>query len=181
MADTLNPKQFVKEGNAAYKRGDYPAAAKAFAAAAAGYEAQGDALAAAEMMNNASVAYLQAEEPEAALQAVEGTAAVFAAAGDLPRQGMALGNYAAALEALDRFDEALESYEQSAQVLEQAGEDQLRLKVMQSISALQLRTGRQLQALASMQAGLESTKRLSPQQRVLKRLLDIPFKMLNKE
>lgn len=181
MTETLNPKQFDKEGKAAYKRGDYPAAAKAFEAAAAGYEAQGDVLTAAEMKNNACVAYLQAEEAEAALAAVDGTAAVFAAAGDLKRQGMALGNYAAALEALDRIDEAFDAYEQSAQVLEQAGEDQLRLKVFQSLSELQLRTGRQLQALASMQAGLESTKHLSPQQRMLKRLLDIPFKMLNKE
>jgi hypothetical protein len=49
---------------------------------------------------------------------------------------------------------------------------------MQSLAALQLRTGRQLQAAASMQAGLEDAEILSPQQKLLKKLLDWPMRLL---
>lgn len=182
-ADTLNtvsPNKLAEEGKAAYQRGDYLASARAFESAGEGFTTAGDALNAAEMANNSSVAYLQAGEAESALRTVEGTAAVFAAAGDLRRQGMALGNLGAALEALNRLDEAQEAYQQSADVLQQAGEMDLRVHVMQSLSGLQLRTGRQLQALATMQAGLEGVERPSAKQRLMKQFLKVPFKLLNK-
>ena len=178
--DTLTPEQLAREGTEAYKKGDFLAAAQAFQAAAESYAAGGDHLNAAEMKNNCSVAYLQAGEAEAALRAVEGTVEVFAAAGDLRRQGLAAGNLGAALEELDRFEEAAQAYQQSAEALEKAGEDALRAHVMQSLSSVQLRTGKHLQAVANMQSGLEGVKRPTPQQRMLKRLLQIPFNMLNK-
>jgi len=180
MAETLNPKQLDKEGKAAYQRGDFSAAAHAFQAAAQGFASTGDVLTSAEMSNNVSVALLQAGDAPAALEAVETTPAIFAQAGDVRRQAMALGNRAAALEALKRFDEAAQAYEQSADLFNQIGEDGLRTNVLQSLSALQLRTGRQLQSLASMQAGLELIERPTPQQSLLKRLLRVPFHMLGK-
>jgi tetratricopeptide (TPR) repeat protein len=175
----FNPEQLVGEGKDAYRRGDFLAAAKAFTAASESYLVAGEALKAAEIANNASVAYLQAGDAMASLQAVEGTPQIFAEAEDLRRQGMALGNQAAALEAINRLDEAIDLYQQSADVLKQAGEDQLRSNVMQSLSALQLRTGRQLEALASMSAGLEDIRHPSPKQSLLKRLLRIPFRLLD--
>jgi tetratricopeptide (TPR) repeat protein len=180
MTEPLSPKQLENEGKAAYQRGDFSAAARAFQAAAQGFASTGDVLTSAEMSNNVSVALLQAGDAPAALEAVEPTPAIFAEAGDVRRQAMALGNRAAALEASKRFDEAAEAYEQSAELFKQIGEDGLRANVLQSLSALQLRTGRQLQALASMQAGLEQIERPTPQQSLLKRLLRVPFHMLGK-
>ena len=180
MSDTVSPDKLTKEGKSAYQNGDYLTAAQEFEAAQQGYLSQGDKLTAAELANNRSVAYLQAGDGQAALKAVEGTAAIFAEAGDLRRQGMALGNLASALEAVDRIDEAAEAYLQSASVLEKAGEDQLRANVMHSLSMLQFRSGKQLQALASMQSGLEGVKRPSPKQSLLKKLLGIPVDMLTR-
>jgi tetratricopeptide (TPR) repeat protein len=180
MNETLSSKQLEKKGKSAYQRGDYLLAAQTFHAAQSAFEAAGDELATAEMANNCSVAYLQAEQPEEALKAVEGTAEIFARYEDTRRQGMAVGNNAAALEALGRVDEAIEAYLQAAKLLEQAGEDQLRVEIMQSLSALQFREGRQLEALASMQSGLEGVEKPSPKQRVLKKFLNIPFEMLNR-
>jgi hypothetical protein len=48
---------------------------------------------------------------------------------------------------------------------------------MQSLSALQLRTGHQLEELATMQAGLDGLEKPNPQQRALKKLLQMPFKL----
>ena len=180
MDETLNPKQLSKEGQSAYERGDHLAAARAFEAASQGYTAVDDTLNAAEMANNSSVAYLQAGDAHSALQIVEGTAEVFRLAGDVRRQAMAIGNQAAALEALDRSDEAIDAYQQSADLLKQVGEEQLRLNVMQSLSALQFRTGRQLEALASMKVGLDGAEKLSGKQRLIRKLLNIPFQMMDK-
>lgn len=178
---THSAQQLAKEGKKAYEHGEYLAAAQAFVAAREAYIASGQSLDAAEMANNASVAYLQAEDGQAALEVVEGTDQTFAQAGDLRRHGMALGNRAAALEALDRDEEAIQTYFEAAKVLEQAGEDQLRASTMQSLSMLQFQMGRQLQALASMHSGIEGVKRPTPKQIFLKRLLNIPMDMLAKK
>lgn len=180
MSKTISPEDLVKQGKSAYQRGDYLQAAQIYEAAQRAYEAKNDKLNSAEMANNCCVSYLQADEPEKALRSVEGTDQIFAEFGDLVRQGMALGNYASALEELELIDEAIEAYLHSASVLEEAGEDKLRANVMQSLSTLQFRQGRQLEALASMQSGLDGVKKPSPKQRVLKSLLNIPFDMLNK-
>ena len=90
---------------------------------------------------------------------------------------MAIGNQAAALEALGRLEEAAANYERSAELLKGIGEDQLRATVMQSLSTLQLKMGRQLEALATMSAGLGGLKHPSPKQRIVKKLLQAPFKL----
>ncbi|HWQ83715.1 MAG TPA: hypothetical protein VN363_04065 [Anaerolineales bacterium] len=180
MVDSTSPRSISTEGQTAYLRKDYLAAAGRFNAAAAAYIQVGDALMAAEMHNNASVAYLQAGNAAAALDEVGDTPEIFAAAGDLRRQAIAVGNQAAALEGLKRVPEALVAYELCADLFKHAGETDLRVHAMQARSALELRSGHQLQALATMKSGLDDLKKPSPKQRFLRRLLDIPFSMWKK-
>jgi tetratricopeptide (TPR) repeat protein len=180
MSETLAPKQLSEEAKNAYQRADFTTAGRIYQAAAQGYQEADEPLLAAEMRNNASVAHLQAGEAETALQIVEGTPSVFAAAGDLRRHGMALGNRGSALEALGRLQEAAEAYQQSADLLKQVGETELHGRVMQSLSALQLRTGHQLEALATMNAGLDGISKPNLRQRLLKRLLQMPYKLMGK-
>jgi tetratricopeptide (TPR) repeat protein len=177
MDEAISAEKSDKDGKHAYQKGDYLEAAKLFDLARQAYEARNDKLHAAEMANNASVAYLKADDALSALEIVDGTAEIFAEANDIRREGMALGNRAAALEALKKDIEAMTLYEQSAELLKQAGEDQLRASVMQSLSMLQFRNGRQLQALATMQNGLEEVKRPSPKQSMIKKMLSYPIHM----
>lgn len=181
MNEVLSPKQIIKEAKSAYKAGDFATAAQSFEAARQGYLSTDDIVMAAEMANNASVALLQAGDKAGALSAVEGTDTIFLEAGDRKRQAMALGNQAAALEALGHLEKAERTYWKSAEILKEIGEKDLRVDVMQSISALQLRTGRQLQAVASMHAGVNDIDKPTPKQRFLKRLLGIPMNLLNKQ
>jgi tetratricopeptide (TPR) repeat protein len=174
------PKELSKAGETAYQAGDYLEAAQHFEVAAMGHAAQGENLMAAEMSNNQSVALLQAGEAQAALESATDTDDIFAVAGDTRRQAMAIGNQAAALDALGRLEEAEEAYQRSAALFTEIGEDKLRANVMQSLSQLQLRTGRQLEALATMQSGIEDIKRPSLRQRILKKLLKTPFKLLDR-
>ncbi len=155
----------------AYQAGDFAAAAQAFAQAAAAYTAAGDALMAAEMQNNRSVALLRAKQAQAALEAASGTEEVFAAAGDARRQGMALANQASALQALKRFKEAVEYYEKASEVLEKAGEGDLRAEVMQLLSLLYLRHFKFYDSILALQSGLSGAKNPTPRQRFMKTIL----------
>jgi tetratricopeptide (TPR) repeat protein len=180
LNETLTPQELAKRGKQSFAAGEYQEAAKAFQAAAQGYLHADEKLAAAEMQNNRGVSLLNAEDAQAALEAVQGTAEIFAAGQDLRNQAMAYGNEAAALEALDQIEEAEGKYQLSADLLGEIGEDDLKASVMRSLSELQLRAGRHLEAVASMHAGLDNLKRPKPKQRLVKKILEMPFKFLNR-
>ncbi|HVN54128.1 MAG TPA: hypothetical protein VMT46_07335 [Anaerolineaceae bacterium] len=180
MNDQQSPQTHSQAGMRAFQAGEYEVAADAFDTAAQGYSAQGDLPSAAEMQNNRSVALLKAGKAAEALVAASGTDEFFAQMGDIRRQGMAIGNQAGALEALGRLKEALEKYQQSADLLKAAGDQASRAHLLESLSALQLRTGNHLQAMATMQAALESKKKLTVRERFLKKLLKVPFRMLGR-
>jgi tetratricopeptide (TPR) repeat protein len=175
-----NLSSLSKRAEDAYKAGRFPEAAGLFEQAARKYTEDGNTLRAAEMANNRSVALLQAGDGKGALEAAECTDQVFAQAGDIRRQALAIGNQAAALEALNRLDEALAHYRQCANLLKQVGDDEDRAPVLKSISTLQIRTGHQFEALASMEAALDSQKKLSLQERFLKKLLNVPMRMMRR-
>lgn len=170
----------ISQAEKAYHSGKFADAAGLFHQAALRCTDEGDALTTAELENNRSVALLQSGNAQAALEAAQGTDAVFATAGDLRRQGLAIGNQAAALEALGKLNEALEQYKSSAVILQQAGDTESRAVVLKSISSLQVRTGHQLEALASMNSALENQQHLTVKERFLKKLLKIPFQMMRR-
>jgi tetratricopeptide (TPR) repeat protein len=173
------PDELVKQGKKAYQNKKYLEAGEYFQAAAAKYAESDDLLSAAEAANNWSVAALQAGNLELSAKAAEGTPEIFLEAGDLRRAGMAYGNLATAQEKLNLLEDAYANYERSAELLKQAGDLDTRLHVMQALSALQLRTGKQLQALATMQAGLNGISKPNLKQKFLKKLLDVPNKYIS--
>jgi tetratricopeptide (TPR) repeat protein len=174
----LTPEQLEDEGKTAYGEGDYRLAADSFLAAEEGYRLKGDEIKAAEMANNRSVALIQAGEDRGALDAVQDTVAIFEQAGDTLRQAMALGNRASAYEALGQLDLAIADYEQAEEIFRQLGKTDLRLDVSKSLSALQMRKGKTLEALGTMQAGVAEIERPTLKQRILKKLLGLPARLL---
>ncbi|MCE5206886.1 MAG: hypothetical protein LLG42_01085 [Chloroflexi bacterium] len=168
----------IQEAKKAYENKEYRQAAELFQNVAEQQIFLGDPLMEAEMKNNCSVAWLQAGEPQKSLDVVLGTDQVFAEANDPRRQAMALGNQAAALEALGSLSEAMDKYQTAADIFKDIHEEDLRAYVLKNLSALQLRTGDQLQAIASMHTALENKKKLGLKEKFLKKFLRIPFKML---
>jgi tetratricopeptide (TPR) repeat protein len=159
------------EGKKAFEAGQYETAAGLFDSAAQGFASLNDKVDAAEMKNNFSVALLKLGRGQAALDAVIGTDQDFARAGDLKRQAMALGNQAAALEALKRWDDALAAYEQSAGFFADAGEGELRSMVLKSAAAIKLRRGKIGESALRMIGSLEAKDKPSLFERVLKFIL----------
>jgi tetratricopeptide (TPR) repeat protein len=176
--ETLKPYQLADEGQAAYQNKEYLSAAQIYMAAAEAFKAQGDEIKAAEMLNNCSVAYLKEGEAVNAFAAAQGTERVFAQIGDLKQQAMSIGNQAAALEKLKRIDEAMQAYEKSAALLLEAGDWEFRYYVMQSISSLQLRKRKYLEAYATLRVGIMGVKKPNLKQRLLKSLIQIPYKLI---
>lgn len=180
MGVAITPEQLKIEAERAYKSKDYLRAAQSFSAAADGYTHTADEIQAAEMLNNASVAYLQDDQPDLALNSAMHTDQVFVAAGDARRQAIALGNQAAAYEALGQLESAVQAYQESADLLKDAGDRELRPTVMQSLSAVQLRLGQQMDALVTMQSGLEAIEKPSLKQKLIKKILRSPFSYFNR-
>ena len=171
MPNILTPQQLAEEGKSAYQHGQYEKAARSFTAAAEGFSASGNPLDAAEMKNNQSVSLLKAGDSQGAYEAAAGTEIIFERVGDIRRQGFAAGNEASALEALGRLDEAAQKYQRSADLLEKAGEDQMRASVLSSLSALQLKQGKALDAAYTMQSGAAGVKKPTLKQRITKSLI----------
>jgi len=165
---TSQPDQLAEQGKQAFRNRNFDEAADLFNQAAESYTLGRDGLMAAEMRNNASVALLQAGKPQDSLAAAQDTDQVFAEAKDIKRQGMALGNQAAALEALIRYAEAIEKYDLAAQLFAQAGDGDLRALVMKSSAAIKLKTGKVTDSAFKMMGSLEANEHPSFFERILK-------------
>ena len=165
---TTEPDQIAAQGKLAFENKNFIEAVELFRQAADGYTAGRAGLMAAEMKNNMSVALLQAGKAREALDAALGTDQLFEGAKDIKRQGMAVGNQAAALEGLNRYDEAIAAYERSAQLFGQAGEGDLRAMVMKSAAAIKLKTGKITDSAFKMIGSLDVKDNPSFFERILK-------------
>jgi len=175
-----SPQNLLKQAQLAYDAEDFQNAARLFSDAAEDFRSNNDALNAAECDNNRSVALLRAGDPAGALKAASGTEQIFADANDRRRQAMALGNQAAALEELKEYQKALELYQQSSEFLKELDDGELRSYVLKRISALQIRLGKRLESMATMDAALHSKTKLTFKESFMKFLFDVLFKLLNR-
>ena len=168
---TQEPHQLAEEGKRAFAKGRYKDAARAFEEAARGFTLGRDGLNAAEMQNNLSVSLLKDNQPQQALEAAAGTDKIFEGAKDSKRQAMALGNQAAALDALKRYEEALTLYEQASNLFAEIGEGDLRSITLKSIAAIRIKQGKLNEAGIDMLGSLGAVKKPPLTQRFLKFLL----------
>lgn len=165
---TIEPAQLAEQGKQAFRNKQFDESAELFRQAAEGFSLGRNGLLAAEMKNNMSVALLQVGKAQESLDAALGTELVFAGAKDIKRQGMALGNQAAALEALNRLDEAIAAYERSAELFAEAGEGDLRAMVMKSAAAIKLKTGKITESAFKMMGSLDAKENPGFFERILK-------------
>ncbi len=168
----------TEEGFEAFKAGRFTEAAHSFGLAATWYAEQGDLAMQAEMANNQSVAFLKANLPEEALRTAMGTDQIFANQNDRRREGIALANQAAAMEALGNLDRSTHLYRRSAEQLKQAGETQLRIISLQLLSTAHFRQGHFWEALGVKRQVLEEKETLSVPERILKKLLGAVFSLI---
>ncbi len=173
MKSTDEIRRSAEDGKKAFRSSKYESAAETFAEAARAYAEANDPVNAAEMKNNLSVALLKLGRHQESYEAARGTDEVFGNIGDRKRQGMAIGNEAAALEGLGRLEEALAGYERSAQILGEAGARDLKALVLQGAAGIRLRQGKVTESGIRMIGALESKEHPSIFERLLRFLLRV--------
>jgi len=166
------------QAESCYKEKKYSEAAQIYLGLANQSHLLGNETDEAELKNNASVAFLLAGNCQAAYETAFQTDLVFLNAGNLKFAGMSLGNQAAALEELGKNKEALVLFEKGAQVLKEADEKDLRAYILKRISAIKLKQGNHLEALAHMDAALQNANSLSKKEKFLKKLSNLVFKLI---
>jgi tetratricopeptide (TPR) repeat protein len=174
--DTVNPITLAEQGKREYEQENYLAAADRFAQAAQVYALKKDELNAAEMKNNQSVALLQAGKAKEALHATEGTEEIFQKAGDIKRQGIAVGNRAAALEGLKQWKEALAEYDRAASLFEEIGEGDMHSTVRKAAANLNLKRGRLTDSQMDVFDSLRLVEKPTLLQRIMKFLVRMGFR-----
>lgn len=179
-AEILEPEETGERALEAYRNDRMDEAVSGFRSAAEAYSSRGDHLMAAEMRNDLCVALLKEQDGEGALAAVEGTPEVFAAQGDDQRTALAYGNLASAREALGDVKGAEEAYRRAADLFAEIGDTDSRSHTLKALSQMQLKKGQAMDAVASMQAGLEGASGLNIWQRALRRLLRLPYRLLGR-
>lgn len=177
MSAAPSPESLERKAVAAFQAGQLDFAIQAFRSARDAYRQDGDHLKAAEMANNESVALLQSGRLQEALQAVKGTQETFLDAGDERRAALAWGNLGAALEACGDLAAAEDAYRRATAMFANLDDDEARAYTHQALSRLQIRQGRAVEAVATMQAGLETGRRLSLRDRILRFLLSLPSRL----
>jgi tetratricopeptide (TPR) repeat protein len=170
------PEELSTQGKKAYKRGKFVEAAELFEQAAKAFS--DNPLAAAEEWNNCSVALLMGKDPQKAYDCIAGTDKVFAEHNEIVKQGMALANTSAALQALKRYEEALELAEKASDLLKGKNEEGLRSPLLKQIAELQFKTGKQFQAGASLDAALATKPNANLKDKAISQLFKRIFSKL---
>ena len=172
------PEDLKNKGLQEYRADDLDGAATAFEQAAAAYAAAGQADMAAEMRNNIAVVRLAQRDWPGALSAGAGTPELFRGRGDKLREAQALANLAAAHEGAGDLAAAASLYEQAIEGFTEIGERENRGACWKALSGIQVKQDKKLQAMASMQAGLNLSENLSAREKTLQGVLNQAMKMI---
>jgi tetratricopeptide (TPR) repeat protein len=172
--------QLAEQAMQLFKDDEFDQAAALFQQAAEKFQESGEANLAAEARNNQSVALLQAGNPQGALSAALGTEKIFSEAGDGVRQAQALGNQAAAHEALHHLDQAANLYLQAAEIFKSSNELDFFSLVMKNVSSIRMRQRKFLDSLFAMNQALSVKSRLTFRERIIRSLSNLAFRMFTR-
>lgn len=159
-------------GLSQYRAEQFTKAALTFAQAADLLAEAGQAVASAEMRNNAGVAFMAQQQWAEAVRILQGTPEIFEANHAPQREAEALANLAAAYEGLGEVARAMEGYLQAIDKLSAVGEKDTRAACYKKLGALYFKAGQQWPAIGAIEAGLGLASELSPEERRLKAVLD---------
>jgi tetratricopeptide (TPR) repeat protein len=175
-----SPDELEKLALESYRSGRLEESIDRFTLARRKYIDQQNPSKAAEIANNLCVVMIAANQPQTALEMIQDTPEFFLSQGDELRAAQAYGNLASALEACDQNSAAEEAYYQALEFFEKQNETEDYTSTIQALSRLQLRQGKPLDALSTMQERLESMPKKRVRDRVLHRLLKWPFRLLGR-
>jgi tetratricopeptide (TPR) repeat protein len=175
-----SPDELERLALESYRAGQYEQSIERYSLARECYLKDQHSSKAAEIANNLCVVMLAAKQPQAALELVRDTPDYFLSQGDENLAAQAFGNLASALEACGQTSAAERAYHQAIELFGKIDDSENYCATLQALSRLQLRQGKPLDALSTMQSGLETMPKARPRDRLLRQLLNWPFRLIGR-
>ncbi len=180
MTTPVSAQDLKEEGLRLFQEGLHEEAGARFAQAREQFAASGDEIDAAEMTNNLGLVYrMQRRMPEA-LSALEGARTEFARLGDRSREAQALGNLGGLYATMHERDKAASYLRQAADIFKELGDTQREGETLLALGAQKWKTGERSAGLATYEVGLESLRKPTFGQKVLRGLLALRAKVIGR-
>jgi tetratricopeptide (TPR) repeat protein len=169
----MTARQLQDQGIKLYQQKEYESAARYFQQAGEAYAAEGQRDMLAEMQTNIGLVHRALGENQQALDIMIQALRAFQEIGDARRAAQVLGNLGGVYVELGDKEQAYNCYVQAADAFEELGERKLYGETMLAIGALQVKEGKFMAGAATYEIGLREIDKLSPGQKLLKRVLAI--------
>ncbi|MGD2103515.1 MAG: tetratricopeptide repeat protein [Anaerolineae bacterium] len=178
MDEVMSAQDKKEEGLRLFQEGLYVEAADRFEEARRAFDAEGDVVEAAEMLNNLGIVHRMQREWDAAIRALAQAQAAFAELEDRSREAQVLGNLGGLYAGQGQRDKARASLRQAADIFADLGDEQRRGETLLALGVQLWKSGERQRGLAAYQAGLRSLERPSIGQKLLRGLLNLSTRLL---
>lgn len=173
-------KSLKEQGIRMFRLGEYEEAAETFQKARESYQKLGDQKGQAEMLNNLGAVYTQEERWSEAAEAFEKAQQIFEALDDTGGRALTLGNLGSMYRHQGDHETAVTHLKQAIDLFHQAGDPQKEAATLRLVSRIRLGQARWLEALHFYDLSLACVQPAGLKERVLRRLLQIPFSILSR-
>ena len=167
-----------EHGLAQFRAGQYQAALQTFENLRAQAATAHDALSLAEATNDLGVTYQALKQNESAKTNLESAISQFATLNDDVKRGQAMGNLGTLLAEMGKYREAEIRLEQAAEIFHKAGDAQNEALTLKWLSRTHLKHWDFLGAIFAYDRALARLEPLPPDQQMLRRILQIPLRIM---
>ena len=179
MSESPSNTDWHAQGVSHFRAGQLDAAQLAFESAWAEAQRANDKRRSAEAANDLGVTFQKLKQRDRAKRQFETAIALFAELRDDPRRAQALGNLGTLLGDMRKFREAEVRLEQAATVFHQTGDLRSESLTLKWLSRVHLQHGDVFGALLAYERALARLEPLPVGQRLLRRFLQIPLRMIS--
>lgn len=178
MDDVLSAQAMKEEGLRLFQEGLYPEAAEMFEHAHQTFEAEGDVVEAAEMLNNLGVIQRIRREWDRAVESLERARSAFVQLRERSREAQVLGNLGGLYASQGQQEMAEVSLRQAAHIFAELGDEQRQGETLLALGVQQWKFGDRQNGLATYQAGLQRLETPSVGQKALRGLLKLRARLI---
>jgi len=166
------------QGIAYYRAGQLDEAQRAFESAWNAAQRANDKRSAAEAANDLGVTFQKLKQRDKAKQQFETALALFGEVGDAQRRAQTLGNLGTLLGDMRKFKEAESRLEQAAELFHHAGDVQNESLTLRWLSRVHMQHGDVFGAIFAYERALARLEPLPFAQKLLRRFLQIPLRLI---
>jgi tetratricopeptide (TPR) repeat protein len=150
----MDPQTAESEGHRLFADRQYKDAAEKFVLAHRGYAEAEQELKAAEMLNNAGVAYRRTKKHKEAVAAFEQARLVFAKHDDTAREAQVLGNLGGSYSKMKRYDESESCFRQAIDLFGEIDDRPRQAETLRAMAIMQFKCGQRSKALTTYEDAL---------------------------